>query len=402
VSFETTFLVDIAILTLAALLFSLVFARFRMPVVGGQILAGVIVGPNVLKLVTDSFVISAVSQLGIILLLFILGLELDPKELRGLIAKIGGLTVVEVVISTLILFAGTFWITGNNTYSLIVAVGLAFASTAIIGRIITDHFGEKQQGERQDYQKILVSLLVIEDVIAIFFLVILPEFSGASTSSTVLSLLEIGAKGAALLAVTYLCGTYLVPWVINYFASFEIESEDVPFLFSLGLAVIFGALADYLGFSPAIGAFVIGLALRGKYVKFVSRRIRPIGDLFLILFFVSMGMLIDPFAVGEVQFFYVIIMLAIVAKFIGAWVGAKFFPTGLSATRFAVWLSPRGEFSMIIAQNSLSQGLITSGIYSVIGIVVIITALASPIYLVWKSPYKVKSEYPMGPKGDPV
>ncbi len=401
-SFETTFLVDIAILTVAALLFSLLFARFRMPVVGGQILAGVIVGPYVLKLVTNSFVISAVSQLGIILLLFILGLELDPKDLRGLIAKIGGLTLVEVAISTAILYGGMLWITGNSTSSLIVAIGLAFASTAIIGRIITDNFGEKEEGSRPDYQKILVSLLVIEDVIAIIFLVLLPEFSSATANSAILSLLEIGAKGAALLAVTYLSGTYLVPVVINYFAPFEVESEDVPFLFSLGLAVIFSALASYLGFSPAIGAFVIGLSLRGKYVKFVSRRIRPIRDLFLILFFVSMGMLIDPLATGSVGFFYLIILLAIAAKFIGAWVAGKFFPMGLTASRFAVWLSPRGEFSMIIAQSALAAGLITQGMFSVVGMVVMITALVAPSYLVWKSPYKVKSEFPLGPKGDPL
>ena len=398
-SFETTFLADIAILTVAALVFSLAFARFRMPVVGGQILAGVIVGPYVLKLVTNSFVISAVSQLGIVLLLFILGLELDPKELRGLLVKIGSLAIVEVSIATAIFYIGMFYITNDPASSLIVSVALAFTSTAVVGRIIVDHFGNARWSGGPDYQKILVSLLVIEDIIAIVFLVLVPEFLNPSTNSAVLSLLLVAGKGAALVAVSYASATYLVPWLINYFASFEIESEDVPFLFSLGLAVIFGALADLLGFSPAIGAFVIGLSLRGKYSKFVSKRIRPIRDLFLILFFVSMGMLIDPVAAGGVNLFFVFILLAVVAKYLGGFIGAYLFSTGIKPLRFGVWLSPRGEFSLIIAQSALTAGLIGEGMFSVIGIIVIITALVAPVYLVSKT-QRPRSEFPLGPKGD--
>ena len=396
-SLDSTFLSEIAIITVAALVFSLFFARFRLPVVGGQILAGMIIGPHLLGFVSDSFLISAISQLGIILLLFILGLELDPKEIRGVVAKIGGLTAVEVAISVAIIYEGVFFFAHDGASSVIVAVSLAFASTAVVGRLLLDNFGG--DSEKNDYQKILVSVMVMEDVVAIVFLVFIPDISGGGIEP-VLALVEIALKGAGLLVVSYVSGTYLVPRVINYFASFEVESEDVPFLFSLGLGVIFGAIASYLGFSPAIGSFIIGLSLRGKYSKFVSRRIRPIRDLFLILFFVSMGMLIDPVAATVVPLFYAIILIAIAAKWIGAYVGGSLFSIGMAPTRLATWLSPRGEFSMIIAETGLAAGLISEGMFSVIGIVVIITTLVAPVYLVAKMPHRGKAEFPFVPKGD--
>lgn len=394
-----TFLTDIAVIALAALVLGLVFARFRLPVTGAEILAGVIVGPYVLNLVTDPTIISEISQLGIVLLLFVLGLELDPLEFRRILARVGGAVALEVAITALLIFSGTLYLTHDFATSVVVAVGLSFTSTAIIGRILIDYFGS----DSQDYQKFLVSLLVIEDVVAIFFLVLIPEISGVgAVNSEGLSLLEIGIGGIALVLVSYFFGKYVAPRVINYFASFELESRDIPFLFSLGLGIVFGALANYLGYSPAIGSFMIGLALRGKYSKFVLQRVRGIRDLFLILFFVSMGTLIDPVSAFALPLVLVgIVLLGVFSKLAGAYVAGSVFTTGLGTSAFAMWLLPRGEFSLIIAQSALNAGIISVGVFSIVGILVILTALFGPIYLVRKSGVaKGKSEFPIRPKSD--
>lgn len=396
-SLGSVFLTDIAILTIAALAFSFIFARFHLPVVGGEILAGVIVGPYVLNLVSDPNVINEVSQLGIVLLLFILGLELDPKEVRSIIARVGAMTAIEVGVSTLLIFEGTYYFTNDIPTSIIVAVGLSFASTAVVGRILVDYFRNDE-----DYNKVLVSLLVIEDVAAILFLIFIPEVSGRTTvRSEGFSLFITSLGGIALLTLSYIFGRYAAPRIINYFAHFELESGEIPFLFSLGLGIIFGALANYLGYSPAIGSFMIGLALRGKYSKFVLQRVNAIRDLFLILFFVSMGTLIDPFSAASIPLVFIgIVLVAIFSKMAGAFVAGSIFATGLSAPSFALWLLPRGEFSLIIAQSAMNSGLISIAVFSIVGIVALITSLVGPICLVRRSKIREKSEFPIRPKSD--
>lgn len=392
------FLTDIAVLAIAALALGLVFARFRLPVTGAEILAGVIVGPYVLNFVSDTAIITEISQLGIVLLLFIIGLELDPLEFRKILARVGGAVAVEVSITIILIFLGTFYLTNSFAASLVVAVGLSFTSTAIIGRLLIDQFGN----DSKDYQKFLVSLLVIEDIVAVFFLVLIPEISGVqAVDSEGLSLLETGIGGVALVLISYFFGKYAAPRVINYFASFELESRDIPFLFSLSLGIIFGALANYLGYSPAIGSFMIGLALRGKYSKFVLQRVKGIRDLFLILFFVSIGTLIDPLSAFSLPVVLVgIILIGVFSKLAGAYIAGSLFATGLGRSSFAMWLFPRGEFSLIIAQSAMIAGIISVDIFSIVGLLVILTALLGPFYLVRKSNYRGKSEFPARPKSD--
>ena len=146
----------------------------------------------------------------------------------------------------------------------------------------------------------------------------------------------------------------------------------------------------------------IGLALRGKYSKFVLQRVRGIRDLFLILFFVSIGTLIDPISAFALPFVLVgIILIGVFSKLAGAYVAGSLFATGLGGSAFAIWLLPRGEFSLIIAQSAFNAGIISIGIFSIIGILVILTALFGPVYLVRKSDDgRARSEFPTRPKSD--
>ncbi|HKT22897.1 MAG TPA: cation:proton antiporter, partial [Nitrososphaerales archaeon] len=162
---ETAFLLDLGVLTAAALLFSLFFVRFKLPAVSGQILAGMVVGPYVLGWVIDPTTLNQISSVGIVLLLFVIGLELDPVELQKTATSIVGLALVEVGVAFAVGYAASALLGFGVTTSVIFAMAASISSTAIVGKIIL---------ERKMFQasesKILVGLMIVEDIFAVGFL----------------------------------------------------------------------------------------------------------------------------------------------------------------------------------------------------------------------------------------
>lgn len=382
-AFSYSFVIDIGTLTVAALLFSLLLSRFRLPEVSGQIIAGIIVGPYMLGIVSNLAVITALSQLGIILLMFIIGLELDPKEMRNLLSRIGSISFIEVGTSFLIVFTASFLLLGQLSAALVVAVALSFTSTAIVGRLIIDRQHGQSAGAAGQAGKTLLGVLVVEDVIAVAFLVLIPGLPDGASGSALHSLPLIVGGGFAFLALTYLSGRFIIPRILEYVESRQLSSGDVPFLLSLALGIIFGAAATYLGFSPAIGSFLIGLALGGKYSEFVSRQVKSLHTLFVTLFFVSIGASIDPIsALSSPLVLAAIIAAALGSKYLGGFFAGRMISTGLKPGLLGLWLLPRAEFSLVIVQSALSASIIGEDLYSVVGITVMVTSLAGPLLLV--------------------
>ncbi len=379
---ETEFLLDLGVLTAAALIFSLIFVRLRLPIVSAQILAGMLVGPYVLGWVVNAAIINQISSIGIVLLLFIIGLELDPVELQKVATKIISLTLIEVGLAFGFGLVAAYVLGLGLILSIIFAMTASISSTAIVGKIIL---------ERRMFQasesKTLVGLMIMEDIIAVGFLIILLTITPGATTTPSQELSRIiitGLGGVGLVAVGYLIATYLAPFVIDHLASYEIESEEIPFLFALALGLLFGILAADLGYSPGIGAFIIGLAIRGKQSKFLFEKVSTLKDLFLVLFFVSMGSLINPFPALAIGLPIVLVLALLVAgKFtggyaIGALVRRSTEGTSTSPSTYGTWLIPRGEFSLVIGQFALSLGLVGSGLFSLIGLSVLVTAIVGP------------------------
>lgn len=378
----STFILDIGVLTIAALFFSFLLARFGLPEVSGQIIAGTVVGPYVLGLVSSLTVITALSQLGIILLMFIIGLELDVREMRTMLARVSVIALIEAAIAFLAIFAFMSIFTRNYTVAVIVAAALSFTSTAIVGRLTFDNRLGNNSQPLPEYRKTLIGVLVVEDVAAVVFLALIPGLSGqvAGTAITTVTLLVAG--GLAFLAIAYFAGTYLVPIVVEYFERTISNSRDIPFLFSLALGVIFGAAATYFGFSPAIGSFLIGLSLRGKYSMFVSKQLISLHNLFVTLFFVSVGLQIDPYSAFAAPFLlFPILVLALASKYFGGYFASTIARTGVASGTFALWLLPRAEFSLVIAQAATTSGVMSVELYSIIGVTVIISSILGPFTL---------------------
>ncbi|HEV2118496.1 MAG TPA: cation:proton antiporter [Candidatus Bathyarchaeia archaeon] len=401
---ETEFLLDLGVLTAAALIFSLVFVRLKLPVVSAQILAGMLVGPYVLGWVVNPTIINQISSIGIVLLLFIIGLELDPVELQKVATKIVSLTLVEVGLAFAFGLVASYLLGLGLILSIIFAMAASISSTAIVGKIIL---------ERRMFQasesKTLVGLMIMEDIIAIGFLITLSTIApgvAVSPSEQLSRVIITGLGGVGLVAVGYLVAKFLAPFVIDHLASYEIEGEEIPFLFALALGLLFGILAADLGYSPGIGAFIIGLSIRGKQSKFLFEKVATLKDLFIVLFFVSMGSLINPFPALALGLPIVLVLiLLVVGKFTGGYTigtligrGREGNPT--SPVTYGTWLIPRGEFSLVIGQFALSLGLVGSDLFSLIGLSVLVTAIVGPFLQRFTGPRLAPVDHALRPQMD--
>jgi CPA2 family monovalent cation:H+ antiporter-2 len=404
VASETAFLLDLGVLTAAALVFSLFFVKLRLPIVSGQILAGMIVGPYVLNWVTDPTIVGQISSIGIVLLLFILGLELDPVELQKVATRVLFLTLIEVALAFAFGLAASYLLGLGLILSVVFSMTASISSTAIVGKIIL---------ERRMFQasesKTLVGLMIMEDIIAIGFLIVLSTIAPGSalTPSEGLSRVIItGLGGVALLAVGYVVARFFAPFIIDRLASYEIESEEIPFLFALALGLLFGVLAASLGYSPGIGAFIIGLSIRGKQSRFLFEKVSTLKDLFLVLFFVSMGSLINPFPALFLGLPAVAaLVLLVMGKFtggyaIGSMIRRRQEGASSSPVSYGTWLIPRGEFSLVIGQFALSVGLIGLDLFSLIGVSVLVTAIVGPFLQRFAGPNLAPVAHVMKPQRD--
>jgi Kef-type K+ transport system membrane component KefB len=265
-------------------------------------------------------------------------------------------------------------------------------STAIVGQVLLG------RGLRDRTARLLVGVLVIEDIVAVGFLIVISSLPIGGVISARLGLLTIFATalgGFALLALGFLVARYVAPPVINFLSTYEGEFEELPFLFALGLGFGFGVLGAYLGYSPGVGAFIIGLAMRGKHSKFLSGKVAPIKGLLVFIFFAYMGSSIDPFPALQIWPAFLLVVVLLIA--------AKFARDPLRETDPATigsWLVPRGEFSFIIGQAALAAGLIDLSTFSILGLTVLVTAMTGPL-LQRLSDRKVSpSQHPFKPDRD--
>ena len=370
---QTTFLLDIGIAVAAALLVSLLFYRLGLPMIVGQLVAGMLVGPFGLGLIRDTTAIDFLATLGIILLLFVVGLELDPRKFAQIGSKVLVLSTVEflVAFSASVLSAlSAGWDLGT---ALFLGSVLGLSSTAIVAKLILD-----RSPVHDENFTALMMVMVVEDVIAVFLLFLTPELAGGGQLQAS-GLLFIAAKGFFLFIASFGFGRYLGPRLINKVSQYELEIGEVAFLLALSFGFLFGVLSDYLGFSPAIGALLVGFFMPVKQSRYVREKILPLKDAFIVFFFLSMGTLIDTSTALSVGLPLVVILAgAVFGKFAGGFIGARLARIGRPILVGSI-LIPRGEFSLVLAKTGVDAGLVGPQLYPVAGLAVLVTALASPL-----------------------
>ena len=367
------FLRSLTIVLGVAAVTTVVFQRLRQPVVLGYIVAGLIVGPHVpLPLVADRGVVQALSELGVILLMFSLGLEFS----LGKLARVGPTAGVTAVLQSG-LMAWLGFLTGRAfgwtvLESVFTGAAIAISSTTIIAKV----FDERGIGGRQ--RELVVGILLIEDLVAIVLMAALTAVAtGAGLSA--LALAATVGKLVAFLVALLVVGMLTIPRFMRLVV--RLERDETTLVASIGLCFLTAWVAQAAGYSVALGAFLAGsLVAESGHAEPIEHLVRPVRDVFAAIFFVSVGLLIDPALV--VQYAGAIVVLAavvIVGKIVGVTLGA--FLTG-SSTRTAIQagmsLAQIGEFSFIIAGLGLALGATREFVYPVAVAVSAITTLTTP------------------------
>lgn len=368
-------IIDLALILGAAGVTTLIFKKLKQPLVLGYILAGLLVGPNVplFPTIAEAESIQIWAEIGVIFLLFGLGLEFSFKKLLqvGGAASITGL--VEIGAMLILGYLTGQWMGWSTMDSLFLGGIIAISSTTIIIRAF-DELGLKSQ----QFASLVFGILIIEDLIAILLLVLLStiaisqQFAGMELFISILKL-------CFFLILWFLAGIYLIPTFFR--KSSSLISGETLLVISIALCLLMVVVVTKAGFSAALGAFVMGSILAETiYAEKIEHLMQPVKDLFGAVFFVSVGMLIDLSVLVEYAGPVAILSLAVIlGKSIHVTLGAllsgkplkQSLQTGMSMTQI-------GEFSFIIATLGLSLNVTSKFLYPIAVAVSAITTFTTP------------------------
>ena len=374
---EFSLLLSLGLAIFAALGFSLFFAKIKQPVVVGQLIAGIIIGPFGLGLIQDLTTINLLASLGIILLLFVVGLELDPIEIRKIGRESTILATVELTVSFVSVLMVAILVGLTYIEAVFVAFVVATTSTAIMSKLLLESKGLKARESH-----LVVTASVMEDFATVFILLLLPGLVAANNQVSAADLAVLAVKGLLLLAVIFGFGWKVAPRLIDRIGVNDQEYKETAFLLALSFGFAFALISSYLGFSPAIGAFLMGLMIRGRQAKFVLDKVGPVKDLFVVLFFVSMGTLINIGALAVLTLpILAVLGTAIFGKFFGCWLGARLSSSRLEARKVGISMLPRGEFSFIVAREGTGLGVALQLLYPLAGLTTLISSVLASVGL---------------------
>jgi CPA2 family monovalent cation:H+ antiporter-2 len=377
---------DLAVILTTAGVVALLFQKIRQPVVLGYLIAGMIVGPFTppQALISDAPNIQIIAELGVIFLMFSLGLEFSFHKLTkvGFSATVTG--IAEVILMLMIGFATGKLLGWSYFDSIFLGSALAISSTTIIIKAL-----EELNLKRKHFTDVVFGILIVEDLLAILLLV---GLSALISSQNVLSLAMVGAMVKLITVVTawFIVGYFLVPNLFRKIIVFA--NAETLTIVSIALCLILVVIAAHFKYSTALGAFIMGSILaETPQSERIIELIKPIRDIFAAVFFVSVGMLINPAMI--IEHWPVVILLSIitiVGKILTS--GVTAFLTGQkinNALRIGFSMAQIGEFSFIIVSLGTVMGVISGELYAIIVAVSAITTFTTP-YLIRLSDYLSK------------
>lgn len=367
---------ELSLVILIATCVAVIMRLLRQPLIIGHILTGLIVGPFVFNIVHSAETFALLGEIGIAILLFTVGLHLNPEIVRtfGRVAVIAG--VSQVVITTAAGYGICLLLGLTPLASFYVAIALAFSSTIIIMKLISD------KGDMDVlYAKIAIGFLLVQDLIAVLLLLGLPLFSTGDLS--IVRVVEFLSMGALLVGFVYLASRFFV----SRASTFISESQEFLFLFAITWGISIAALFKYFGFSLESGALVAGIALAALPARHeISARLVPLRDFFIVMFFIYLG---SQMQLGDVAALLPAAILLSILVLIGnplilmsvmGYLGYKkktSLQTGFTVAQIS-------EFSLILIALGVSLGHVSQPVLSLVTLVGVITIFGST-YLVMYS-----------------
>jgi CPA2 family monovalent cation:H+ antiporter-2 len=371
------FILNVGAAVAAALVGGIVAVRLGLPAIVGYLLAGVAIGPFTPGFVGDVGEIAALADVGIVLLLFALGIEFSIRELREVarVALPGGAAQIAATLGIGGLLALVLGFEVRE--ALVIGACLSISSTLVVLKSLID------RGELDSlHGRVAVGWSIVQDIATIVFIVALPPLAGSDFLGPIA--LALG-KAVLFLVLAYVGGTRFLPWLFSRVA--RLGSSELFLLAVVATALLTAFVSSAVfGLSLALGAFVAGLLVSETDESHqAAAEVIPFRDLFAVLFFVSVGMLVDPLAlVAEIPLVLVLVAVAVIVK--GLLTGGAARLLGVparSAILLGTAMAQVGEFSFIIAEDALGLGLIDGRVYNVILGTALLSILVGPLLLAW-------------------
>ena len=390
-----TFVTDLAIIMILAAVVTLAFFKIRQPLIIGYLFAGMLIGPlsplwtsflpekvgpstiSGVGILSDLSALNLFADIGVILLLFVIGIEFPFAKIRsiGRVAMGAGTLGLFATLGVVFLAASALGL--NFMDSLFISAALSISSTAIIIKILQD------AGKIKKESSILVlGVLIVEDVIAVILIASLESIGLVGTVS-IENVILVAAVAGGLIIGTFTIGIRVIPPLIDKVAS--AENREILLLSVLGVCFGYALLANVVGLSVAIGAFLAGVLIAESKSAEVSKILSsPIKDMFVAIFFVSVGALMDITQLENYIFIaFALIAVATAMKLGSNILGNMIFkqPRNKSLRSAFALSAPRGEFSIVIVKVGVDMGMVSAFLFPLIGLITIITAFMSPFII---------------------
>jgi len=393
---HTSFVTDLAFIMIIGAIVTLAFFKIKQPLIIGYLFAGMLLGPlsplwswilplgshpsDILEhvgILSDVSALNLFSEIGVILLLFVIGIEFPYAKIKSIGRMAIGIGTIGLFTTLGAIFYVAISLGLNSMDSLFIAAALSISSTAVIAKIL-----EEMGRIKRESTILVLGILIVEDVIAVILISSLQSIALVGTVS-IESILIIIIVATGLIVGTFTIGTRIITPLIDRVAASE--HHEILLLSVLGVCFGYALLANIVGLSVAIGAFLAGVLVAESKSSEVSKLLAsPIKDMFVAIFFISVGALMD---VSQLQNYVVIsvvlIAVAISMKFIGNLFGNFLFRQKRDkAFRSAFTLAaPRGEFSIVIIKTGVDIGAVSSFLFPLVGVISIVTAFLSPFMI---------------------
>ena len=373
---EYPLIADLALILIAAGCTSIVCKITKLPVIVGYLLAGLLAGPKVslLPTVTDNASIHTWSEIGVIFLLFALGLEFNFKSLLK-VGKTGAITACAILFAVMLAAFGLGAILNwSLTQSIFMGGMLAISSTMVAVKAFEEL---KLKGE--PFTHIVYGVEVVEDIVAILLMVILPMLALSQSESLAQEVTKSIMRVVFFMSIWFLGGIFIVPTILRKLKKYL--NDELLLIIALALCLGMVMLADHSGLSTALGAFVIGAILgTTPEAHHIEGLMRPIKNLFGAIFFVSVGMMADPSVILD-HWGTILLCLSIVIVIQPIAAAASIMLTGKSisdSVHAGLSFGNIGEFSFIIANLGIAHHILADYLYPVVIVVCVITTITMP------------------------
>lgn len=369
----TQFLMNVTIILVFTKIGGMISKRLGMPYVLGQVLTGIFLGPSVFGLLKTDIFLDEVGQIGVILLMFLAGLETDMKQMKKVGARsfwvaIGGV-VVPLVVGTAFVYAFRH----NFREALFVGTMLTATSVSITAQTLME-MGKLRSMEGN----VILGAAVIDDILGVILLAIV---SGMGSGS---SLLPLFGRIIGFFVLAMLFGQFFVPFVVRQYRRYDIREGRVTL--ALGCCLLFAWLGEHMGVAAIIGAYLMGIFFgKTRIQKLITERIEVLAYTFFVpIFFITIGAVADlrKIETSSLGFLGILVLLAILTKIFGCMFGAMACKCPMkSSLIIGIGMIARGEVGLIVASLGMRQGIIEGDIFSGTILIVLISTVVTPLLL---------------------